>query len=70
MARHKTKAEKIKSAYRLDNFKLVGSERAVQKDQAEFAYLDASLVKKDLLKTAIISAVMIGLIWIAKQYLG
>jgi hypothetical protein len=69
MAREKTREEKIKSAYRLHDFRLAESDRQVVKDQNEFGYLDSSFVGKDLFKTVLVSVVMVGLIVAAKTYL-
>ncbi len=70
MPRNKTREEKIKSAYRLKDFKIVEEARHEQKDASEFAYLDSSFVKKDLTRTIVVSAVMIALIVAAKRFLG
>jgi hypothetical protein len=70
MPRNKTKAEKAKSAYRLSDFRIKESERAEVKDQKNFGYLDSSYVIKDLRKTVLVSLLMFGLIFVAKQYLG
>lgn len=70
MARKKTKAEKIESGYRLKNFKITTSERSAVKDASEFGYLSSEYVVKDLSKTLLYTAVILGLLAIAKQYLG
>lgn len=70
MAREKTREEKIKSAYRLHDFRLAEGERQEVKDQTEFGYLDSSFVGKDLLKTVLVSVVMVAIIVFATKYLG
>ncbi|MEI6690834.1 MAG: hypothetical protein WCL07_03750 [bacterium] len=70
MAKVKTREEKIKSSYRLANFKITEGAKREEKDIAEFAYLDASFVKKDLFKTIVVSIIMVGIIVAAKKYLG
>jgi hypothetical protein len=66
MARKKTKAEKIESGYRLKNFKLASSERTAVKDANEFSYLSSEYVAKDLMKTLIYTAIIVGLLVLAK----
>ena len=70
MARKKTKAEKIESGYRLKNFKLVASERTAVKDASEFGYLSSEYVVKDLSKTLLYTAIILGLLVWAKTRLG
>lgn len=70
MARSKTKAEKVRSGYRLKNFKLIPTERSAAKDASEFGYLSSEYVKQDLTKTFLFTAIMLGLLMIAKKYLG
>ncbi len=70
MARKKTRAEKIESGYRLQNFRLAASERVAVKDANEFGYLSSEYVVKDLLKTLIFTAVILGLLFLAKIRLG
>ena len=75
MARKKTRAEKIESGYRLANFKLSthgGSAlgRAATRDASEFGYLSSEYVVKDLTKTFVYTVVVVGLLILAKQYLG
>jgi len=66
----KTKEQKIKSGYRLANFRLNESERVERKDREEFGYLSKEYVKKDLVKTVLFSAVIVALLLAAKKYLG
>jgi hypothetical protein len=66
MARKKTKAEKIESGYRLKNFKLASSERTAVKDANEFSYLSSEYVVKDLTKTLVFTAIIVGLLFLAK----
>ncbi len=66
----KTREEKVKSAYRLQNFKLKVEERMVAKDTSEFGYLSSEYVVKDLTKTAIFTLLIVALLIMAKRYLG
>lgn len=70
MARKKTKAEKIESGYRLKDFKLASSQRTAVKDANEFSYLSSEYVVKDLVKTLVFTAVIVGLLILAKMKLG
>lgn len=70
MARKKTRAEKIESGYRLSNFRLASSERTAVKDANEFSYLSSEYVVKDLGKTLIFTAIIVGLLIMAKIKLG
>ncbi|MFH1244847.1 MAG: hypothetical protein V1487_04745 [bacterium] len=70
MARNKTRAEKIRSGYRLQNFKLAEGARREVKDASEFGYLSSEYVLKDLRKTVLYSLVIVGLLVMAKRYLG
>jgi hypothetical protein len=66
----KTRNEKIKSSYRLDNFALKIGEQEERKDKKEFAYLDRQYVGKDLMRTVIYSALILGLLMMAKRWVG
>lgn len=68
--KRKTKEEKVKSGYRLENFKLHVAESAARRDTQEFAYLSKDYVKKDLTKTVVFSLVIVSLLLFAKKYLG
>lgn len=70
MSRQKTREEKIKSAYRLQNFSLKVAEKQIEKDRNEFGYLSSHYVVKDLTKTLIFSLVILTLLMVARQYLG
>ncbi len=70
MARNKTKAEKIQSGYRLQNFKIAASERTAAKDASEFGYLSSEYVVKDLSKTFLFTAIIVALLVYAKMRLG
>lgn len=70
MARKKTRAEKIETGYRLKNFKLAASERSAVKDASEFSYLSSEYVVKDLVKTLVFTAIIVGLLVLAKIRLG
>ncbi len=70
MARQKTREEKIKSAYRLQNFSLKVAEKKIEKDRNEFGYLSSHYVVKDLTKTLAYSLVILTLLLVARQYLG
>ncbi len=70
MARKKTRAEKIESGYRLKNFKLAASERTAVKDANEFGYLSSEYVVKDLSKTLLYTAIILGLLVWAQMRLG
>lgn len=66
----KTKAEKIESGYRLQNFRLQVEKRQEAKDASEFGYLANEYVIKDLTKTGIFTLIILGLLIIAKLRLG
>ncbi len=70
MTRQKTREEKIKSAYRLQNFSLKIAEKQIEKDRSEFEYLSSHYVVKDLTKTLAYSLVILTLLLVARQYLG
>ncbi len=70
MARKKTRAEKIESGYRLKNFKIVAGERMAVKDANEFGYLSSEYVVKDLSKTLLYTAIILGLLVLARQFLS
>lgn len=70
MARNKTRAEKIESGYRLKNFRLAARERTAVKDASEFGYLSSEYVVKDLSKTLLYTAIILGLLVWAQQYFG
>ena len=70
MTKHKTKAEKIASGYRLQNFKIDAKERVAVKDASEFGYLSSQFVLKDLSKTFLYTAIILGLLAFAKMKLG
>ena len=70
MKQRKTRAEKIQSGYRLQNFKLAEAERMEVKDVSEFGYLSSEYVMKDLRKTVVFSLVIVGLLAVAKRVLG
>lgn len=70
MARKKTRAEKIESGYRLQNFRLAASERTATKDANEFGYLSSEYVVKDLLKTLVYTVVIVAILVWAKIRLG
>lgn len=70
MAKKKTREEKIKSQYRLQNFKLKIEEVQARKDVQEFGYLSKEYVRKDLTKTLVYSAVVVVLLAAAKKYFG
>ena len=70
MTRNKTRAEKIQSGYRLQNFKLAASERTAAKDVSEFSYLSSEYVVKDLTRTAVFTVVIAVLLILAKMRLG
>ncbi len=70
MSRQKTREEKIKSAYRLQNFSLKVAEKQVEKDRNEFGYLSSHYVVRDLANTVIYSGIILVLLFAAKRYLG
>ena len=70
MARQKTREEKVKSAYRLQNFSLKIKEKQIEKDRNEFGYLSSHYVVKDLTKTLLYSLIILVLLIVAKQYLN
>lgn len=70
MARKKTREEKVKFAYRLQNFRLQVEKRQEAKDASEFGYLANEYVIKDLSKTGIFTLIILGLLIIAKLRLG
>ena len=65
----KTKAQKIQSGYRLQNFRLAASERTEVKDANEFAYLSSEYVVKDLSRTFLFTLIVVGILILAKWYL-
>jgi hypothetical protein len=70
MKTRKTREEKIQSGYRLQNFKLAAADRTAAKDVSEFGYLSSEYVVKDLMKTLLFTAVIVGLLVLAKIKLG
>lgn len=70
MTKQKTRAEKIKSSYRLENFKLDAPLRKEAKDQGEFSYLSSEYVVKDLVKTILYTVIILGILVFAKMKLG
>ncbi len=70
MTKHKTRAEKIESGYRLKNFRIEASERTAVKDANEFSYLSSEYVVKDLVKTLLFTSIIVGLLVFAKMKLG
>lgn len=70
MSRQKTREEKVKTAYRLQNFSLKIKEKQIEKDRNEFGYLSSHYVVKDLTKTLLYSVVILALLLVARQYLG
>ncbi|MBP9702644.1 hypothetical protein KBD69_03065 [Candidatus Woesebacteria bacterium] len=70
MSRQKTREEKVKSAYRLQNFSLKIKEKQIEKDRNEFGYLSSHYVVKDLTKTLLYSLIILVLLIVAKQYLN
>lgn len=66
MTKRKTREEKIQSGYRLKNFRIAVSERTTAKDVSEFGYLSSEYVVKDLMKTLLYTAVIVGLLILAK----
>ena len=70
MAKHKTKEEKIKSAYRLQNFRLKFGEKQEERDSNDFGYLSSHYVVGDLTRTLIYSVVIVVLLLVAKKYFG
>lgn len=70
MSRQKTREEKIKSSYRLQNFRLQVSQKQEEKDTNEFGYLSSHYVVKDLTKTLVYSLIILILLVVAKRYLG
>ncbi len=66
MTKRKTREEKIQSGYRLKNFRIAASERTSAKDVSEFGYLSSKYIVKDLMKTLLYTAVIVGLLILAK----
>lgn len=64
--KRKTREEKVKTGYRLENFKLREEETRDRRDVGEFAYLSKQYVVKDLAKTIFFSCIILGLIMFAK----
>lgn len=64
--KRKTREEKIRSAYRLDNFQLKAEETRERRDVDEFGYLSIGYIKRDLAKTLLLSVVIVGLLILAK----
>lgn len=69
MAKRKTREEKVKSTYRLQNFKLQVAEVEARKDVQEFGYLSKEYVRKDLTRTVAYSAVIVTLLFLATRYI-
>ena len=65
----KTKAQKIQSGYRLQNFRLAAAERTEVKDANEFAYLSSEYVVKDLSRTFLFTLIVVGILVAAKVFL-
>lgn len=70
MSKRKTRLEKIESGYRLKNFRMELSERTSARDVSEFGYLSSKYIVKDLMKTLMYTAVIVGLLVLAKMKLG
>lgn len=68
--KRKTREEKIKGAYRLSNLKIKVEESQNRRDVQEFGYLSKDYIRKDLTKTVVYTVVVVGLLFLAKQYLG
>lgn len=66
----KTREEKAKSQYRLQNFKLASAERTENKDANEFAYLSNKYVVQDLTRTGIFTVIVVVILVLAKKFLG
>ncbi len=66
----KTKEEKAKSQYRLQNFTLAAAERTENKDASEFGYLSNKYVFQDLTRTGIYTVIVVGILILAKKFLG
>jgi len=66
----KTREEKIRSQYRLENFSLQVKETRERRDKEEFGYLASEYVSRDLMKTLVFTIVIVGLLLFAKKYLG
>ena len=66
----KTREEKIRSAYRLQNFRLQVGERVAVNDANEFGYLASEYIVKDLTKTGIFTLLILGLLLLAIMRLG
>lgn len=69
MTKKKTREEKIRSAYRLQNFRLKVEDSRTKKDVEEFGYLSKTYVRKDLMKTVIFSVIILTLLLLSKRFL-
>lgn len=70
MKRRKTKEEKIRSEYRLKNFRIAALERSGVKDADEFGYLSREYSVKDLSKTLLYTTIILGLLLWVKMMIG
>lgn len=70
MKKRKTREEKIRSGYRLQNFRLKGASIQDRKDVSEFSYLASEYVVKDLSKTLMYTVIILGLLLWVKRFLS
>lgn len=70
MAKRKTREEKKKAAYRLQNFSLEVQGSQSKKDIQEFGYLAKEYIRQDLTKSVLYSVVIISILFAARYYLG
>lgn len=66
--KRKTKEEKVKAAYRLQNFELKVEESKRRREQQDFGYLSKKYVKQDLVKTLVYTLIIVGLLIVAQRY--
>jgi hypothetical protein len=66
----KTKAEKIKSQYRLASFSLQVAETELRRDREDFGYLSSEYVVRDLRKTLIYTVIIVILLVAASRSLA
>lgn len=67
--KRKTRDQKIKASYRLQDFSINVEDTRKKKEIQGFGYLGVEFVKRDLLKTVIFSIMIVGLeLYLANLY--
>ena len=60
--KRKTKAEKVKTSYRIDDFVVREEEMVTRMDDDNFGYLSKEYIGKDISKTVLFSVVIVLII--------